>query len=526
MPKGYLSIVLHAHLPFVRHPEHEEFLEEDWLFEAITETYIPIINVLDGLERDGVSYGLTISLSPTLLSMLADPLLQNRYRRFLDRSIELSCKEVDRTRTQPDYHSLALMYHWRLSQAREIFVNRCRGNLIHAFREISEGGRLELITCAATHGYLPLMNLCPQAVRAQVHAAAASFEKHLGRRPRGIWLPECAYEPGTEKFLEEAGIRYFFTEAHGVLHAGPRPKFGVFAPIYCPNGVAVFGRDTESSKQVWSAQEGYPGDYDYRDFYRDIGFDLEYDYIRPYIASTGERKMTGFKYHRITGKTDHKEPYRPDRALEKAAEHAGNFMFNREKQAEHLEGVLGRPPLITAPYDAELFGHWWFEGPDWINFLFRKIAFDQNSIEPVTPSRYLERYPTHQVAAPAASSWGYKGYHEYWLGGTNDWVYPHLTKAADRMVELAQTHPNATGILERALNQASRELLLAQSSDWPFIMTTGTMVDYAVKRIKLHLSRFNRLYHDIGHHSLDTGWLNDLEYRDNLFPEMDFRIYA
>ena len=151
--------------------------------------------------------------------------------------------------------------------------------------------------------------------------------------------------------MEEAGIRFFFTDTHGLLHANPRPKYGAFAPVYCPNGVAVFGRDVESSKQVWSADEGYPGDFSYRDYYRDIGFDLEYEYIRPHIASTGERKMTGFKYHRITGQTDHKEPYHHDEALNRAAEHAGNFMFNREKQVEHLQGIMGKPPIIVAPYD-------------------------------------------------------------------------------------------------------------------------------------------------------------------------------
>ncbi|MFQ5451699.1 MAG: glycoside hydrolase family 57 protein [Nitrospinaceae bacterium] len=525
-PKGYLALVLHAHLPFVRHPEYNEFLEEDWLFEAITETYIPLIHIFEGLVRDETPFRLTLTLTPTLLTMLADPLLQERYRKFLDRSIELSCKEMERTRLQPEFHDLARMYHWRFSQARETFVNRYQNNLIPAFRKFQELGRLELITCGATHGYLPLIGLHPPAVRAQIQTAVQTHEKFLGRKPRGIWLPECAYQPGIEQYLEEAGIRFFFTDTHGILHAQPRPKYGVFAPIYLPNGVAAFGRDVESSKQVWSANEGYPGDYYYREYYRDIGFDLEYDYVKPYISPTGERKMTGFKYYRITGANGQKEPYVPERALSRGAEHAGHFMFNREKQVEHLAGMIDKPPIVVAPYDAELFGHWWFEGPEWLNFLIRKIAFDQDTLELTHPGHYLNLYPTHQVATPSASSWGYKGFHEYWLGEKNDWIYRHLHKAAERMVELTQQHPHATGLVERALNQAARELLLAQGSDWAFIMTSGTMVEYAIKRTRDHLNRFNRLYRDIRNEDLDPEWLAKIEAKDNIFPDLDFRVYT
>ena len=183
--------------------------------------------------------------------------------------------------------------------------------------------------------------------------------------------------------MKEEGIRYFMVDTHGILHGTPRPKYGVFAPVYCKSGVAAFGRDMESSKAVWSAVEGYPGDYNYREFYRDIGFDLDYDYIRPYIHVDGTRINTGIKYHRITGSVDlaFKQPYVRQWAMDKAAEHAGNFMFNREKQIEHLYGYLGKKPIIVSPYDAELFGHWWYEGPEWLNFLMRKIHYDQKTIK-------------------------------------------------------------------------------------------------------------------------------------------------
>ena len=203
-------------------------------------------------------------------------------------------------------------------------------------------------------------------------------------------MPECAYAPGVDEILKENGLKYFFTDTHGILYASHRPRFGIFAPIFCPTGVAAFGRDVESSKQVWSTMEGYPGDYNYREFYRDIGHDLDYEYIKDYIHPDGIRIHTGIKYYKITGKVDlsQKEPYNPGAALAKAAEHAGNFMFNRQHQINYLAGLMDRPPLIVAPYDAELFGHWWYEGPAWLEYLIRKIAFDQNDIELLTPSDY------------------------------------------------------------------------------------------------------------------------------------------
>ncbi|HHY32036.1 MAG TPA: DUF1957 domain-containing protein [Firmicutes bacterium] len=524
--KGYLALVLHAHLPYVRHPEYPDFLEETWLFEAITETYIPLIKVFQGLVRDGVPFRLTMSITPPLASMLLDPLLQERYLRHLAKLTELAEKEVERTRWLPEFNENARMYRDRFHEARRIFEDVYGRNILTPFKELEAQGHLEIITCAATHGYLPLMEICREAVGAQVRIATRFHERAMGRKPIGFWLPECGYNPGDDWFLKEEGIRYFITDAHGVLFASPRPKYGVFAPVYCKSGVAAFGRDMESSKQVWSAREGYPGDYDYREFYRDIGYDLDYDYIRPYIHPSGTRINTGIKYYRITGKTHDKQPYNRRRAIEKAAIHAGNFMFNREKQIEYLASVMDRKPIVVAPYDAELFGHWWFEGPEWLDFLIRKIAYDQNTLALITPGDYLGVYKRNQVSTPSLSSWGYKGYNEVWLEGSNDWIYRHLHKAAERMVELARAYPAAGGLLRRALNQAARELLLAQSSDWAFIMKTGTMVSYAVRRTKEHVWRFTKLYHDIRSSAIDESWLSEIEYRDNIFPDIDYEVYA
>jgi 1,4-alpha-glucan branching enzyme len=526
MNKGYLCLVLHTHLPYVRHPEFEDFLEEDWLYEAITETYIPLINMMERLVADNVDFRLTFSLTPTLITMLEDPLLQERYLKHINKLIELSHHEIERTSWQHDFQGLAVMYLNSFCKARDTFEKYNR-NLVTAFKNMQDMGKIEIITCGATHGFFPLMDVCKESVRAQLKVAVSHYETALGRKPQGIWLPECGYQPGHDELLKESGIRFFFTDSHGVLHGSPRPKYGVFAPVYCRGtGVACFARDLESSKQVWSSIEGYPGDYCYREFYRDIGFDLDFEYIKPYIHPDGIRINTGIKYYRITG-SEEKKPYDPDLARETAASHAGNFLFNREKQVEYLHDFMGKKPIIVSPYDAELFGHWWYEGPMWLEFLIRKIHFDQKTIKMITPSEYLHENPRNQVITPSLSSWGYKGYAEMWMQGTNDWVYRHLHKGSERMTELAKTfsHNHIDDVKRRALNQALRELLLAQSSDWAFILGSGTHTDYAVRRTKEHLLRFTRLYDEIKANTVDESWLSEIEYKDKIFPNIDYRVH-
>lgn len=526
---GYLSFILHAHLPFVRHPEHEDFLEERWLYEAITETYIPLLNCFEQLHKEGVDYKLTMSLSPPLMSMLTDPLLQERYIKHLNQLIELVNKEIERTEEQPQLNKTADMYLDEFKKAKDVFVNKYDKNLVAAFKKFAELGYLDIITCGATHGYLPLMKEHPEAVRAQIEVAVNTHEEYLGKKPEGIWLPECAYYPGLDKILAQYNLRFFTLDTHGVLYAKPRPKHGVFAPIYMQSGVAAFGRDKESAKQVWSSREGYPGDYNYREYYRDIGFDLPLDYVKPYIHADGIRINTGIKYYKITGEDcelQEKKPYEPQVASKKAAEHAKDFVHKRIEQIEYLDGLMDRKPILVAPYDAELFGHWWYEGPEFLKNLIKEIDNNQEKIKLISPLDYLEKYPENQVCQPPMCSWGAKGYNDVWLDDSNDWIYRHLHYAAQKMTELATEHDYPDELTHRALKQAARELLLAQSSDWAFIMKTGTMVEYAVKRTRIHINRFFNLYNQIKSGKIDEDWLSELEEKDNIFSKINYQIYS
>lgn len=532
MPLGYFSLILHAHLPFVRHPEYPEFLEEDWLYEAITEVYLPLIFIFQSLHESGASPRLAINISPPLCEMLADELLQTRYTAHLENLIELAKKEEIRTRDEAaEFHDVAQMYVENLTASHALWNDRYGRNLLNAFRELNDEGVIEIITCAATHGFLPLIST-PEAKNAQIEIAVTNYRKHFGRQPRGIWLAECAYEKGAENLLKAHGIEYFVSDTHAILYGDPRPKYGVHAPVVCPNGVAVFARDVDTSQQVWSADSGYPGNELYREFYRDIGWDAPLEYLLPHLHSDGGRRHLGLKYHRISPRgtpQDRKLPYIPSLARQRAASDAADFIGKRIDQARKLrETFEGHPPLVVSPYDAELYGHWWYEGPQFLDFFFKKMHFDQDDIRCITPGDFLDSDLPIQVQEPIASSWGESGYYKVWLNEGNSWMYPYQHDAERRMTALANRFGDDESVSEQQaqlLDQMARELLLAQSSDWAFQIYQGTTVQYSTRRFESHIQRFNLLADMIESGNVDTELFDEITDRDNIFEEVDFRVY-
>jgi len=502
MEKGYLSLVLHAHLPYVRHPEYKSFLEEDWFFEAITETYIPLIRAFQRLTDDGVDFRMTLSLSPPLVAMLQDPLLQERYIGHISRLTELTEKEMDRNRSEPRLRALAEMYHDLFSDCKRVFTEDYGLDLVQAFRKFRDAGKLDLVTCGATHGYLPLMEQFPSAVRAQIRLAVESHTTHegTGERTRRHLVARVRLLPRRRRLPGGSG-HPVYVRGHPrraqrrsqVPSCGSRPRAGS-AP----------GRRTGTAPSAAGSR----------------------GWRRTSPGPACPRKALGLKYYRITGETDEKELYEPAIARQRVIEHAANFVFNRERQIEHLHDAMGKRPIVVAPYDAELFGHWWFEGPLWLEAFFRKVYEVQGSVRTCTPMDYMGSEGPFQTAKPFHSSWGYKGYSEVWLNTSNHYIYTHLHRAAGRMTELAKAHPHAEGLRLRALNQAARELLLAQASDWAFIIKTGTMAEYAHKRTRAHIARFTRLYEDIRNNRVDETFLHEIEWRDRIFQWLDYRIYA
>jgi 1,4-alpha-glucan branching enzyme len=528
MAKGYLQIILHAHLPYVRHPEYERFLEERWLFEAVTETYIPLIKFFDQLRAEGAPFRLTLSISPTLANMLEDPLLQQRYLNHLDLCIRLADKEIERTRHWGEIHNLARMYRHLFGEAREVFTGRCQLRLARVFKEFSDAGCLELMTCAATHGFLPVLNSSPATVRAQIFAAVHEHQRIFGQMPKGIWIPECGYYPGLEKVLAEAGLRFFVVDSHAIELSDPKPLFGVHAPLYCPSGVAAFGRNPSTSRLVWSDKVGYPGDHNYREYHRDIGYELEQGYLEEFQYAKGIRSHTGIKYHKITGPTQDKHLYNPGKGREVAENQARDFVNRCRDQARHASSRMPLPAVIVSPYDAELFGHWWFEGPQWIYYVLRETVWHGGDLALSTPGDYLKAHPVQQLAIPAPSTWGRNGYNEHWVNQRTEWMWGPLHEAAERMTQTVgrAKKQSLSPLQERALTQAGRELMLAQSSDWPFIITNGTTEQYARRRFHDHLNRCHDLLQRFDQQQIDEKMLSAFECADALLPELDYTLFA
>ncbi len=510
MAKGELALVLHAHLPYVR-SEIPGSLEEDWFFQALMECYLPLLQTLEEAAASKEQRPrVTIGLSPTLLSLLQDEGLKQRFPDWLSIRIDL-LKDVPKSQLEAATH-LSKKIKSQLNQ-----WNNCCGDLIGRFSQLQNSNIVDLLTCAATHGYLPLLREQPEAVNGQLKTAVDEHHRLFGVNPLGIWLPECAYYEGLDNLLVKAGLRYAILDGHGLLHANPRPRYGIYAPICSRGGVAFFGRDSEATLPVWSAKDGYPGHSDYREFHRDLGWDLPINKLNG--IGLKESRPLGLKLHKVTNQNatlNEKEIYEPKLAAKRIKEHAKNYLQGRRAQLEKLSSHIDLKPLLVAPFDAELFGHWWFEGPSFLAELFI-----QASKEKVTFTRLrdvLTEAPKLQLCEPSPSSWGKGGYHDYWLNESNAWIIPEWSKAANAMIESCSTKKK-TKFNTQLLEQAARELLLSQSSDWSFILRAGTTTELAKDRIHRHLSRFWTLMRVLnGEEQITKEALKNLEEEDRIFP--------
>ncbi len=221
MPDGYLNLVLHAHLPFVRHPERDDLLEERWLFEAISETYIPLLQVFHRLLHDGVDFRVTISLSPPLISMLTDSLLQSRFQNHMCKLISLAESEVVRTKTHPHLNALGERIPDKISDILDFF-EACQGNLVPAFAQLQRAGKVELITSTATHAFLPFIET-DEALRAQIATAVKCFANTLGQARRG-----CGYQNARTLPVSTVGSRSLAFVIFSQTHTGWPPQ--ILAP--------------------------------------------------------------------------------------------------------------------------------------------------------------------------------------------------------------------------------------------------------------------------------------------------------
>ena len=546
--QGAFTFVLHSHLPYARQAGRWPHGEE-WLHEAAAETYVPLLSTLTDLAEHEVPAPVTLGITPVLAEQLADPLVIQHFERYVLDRAERAATDVKRFETSGDLHA-AYLAHWYEDAYHRIlatFRQRFNRDLLGAARRLQDSGHLEILTSAATHGYLPLLAR-DSSVSAQLATGVRTYRRHFGRDPRAIWLPECAYRPayeqdgvvrlGLEDFLAEVGVRLFFAETHTVV--GGRPVGKAMAEVIGPYGniarrytvpvtdaapaterttfraygvsrpdVAVIGRNNRTGLQVWSSEHGYPGDFDYREFHKKDG-------------------TSGLQYWRVTGAgvgLGDKDYYHPDWAEGKIESHAHHFARQVEELVRDYRERTGRYGIVAAIYDTELFGHWWFEGVRWLGAVLARLARSE-IVEVSTASSYLEAAPPEEVASLPESSWGTGGGHFTWDNVDTHWMWPIIHEGEARMERLVGRYPNAYGIALDLLNQAARELLLLQASDWPFLITTGQAREYAVQRFQQHSERFDQLADALDREHFHEGTRQlaaDLYERDKVFPDVDYR---
>lgn len=564
---GYVSFTLHSHLPYVvNHGTWPHGME--WLHEAAAETYLPLLRVFADLERQELALKANVNLSPILLEQLSHPVFKQEFPNYLGRKIEAAHKDAEDFKRQGDSSMAEVAHFWVNFYEQTLrHFEALNGDIIKGFRYFYEIGAIEIITCGATHGYFPLLGT-DASIRAQVRTGVETHQRFFGRKPKGIWLPECGYRPagiwqfpvslngwgsaygkavqraGVEQILGENGIEYFHVDTHLVdtstqftpyeLLAGgvpvaveippDHPQKNVYRSYFADTPdrrktqVAFFTRDPRTGIQVWSGDHGYPGDANYLEFHK-------------------KRWPGGNRYWRITGpKIDlgKKLPYYPGVATARTRDHASHFaQITTEALQVYGNNVPGMP-ILSAPFDAELFGHWWFEGPQWLKNVALEYARPDSQIRLITCGEYLERYSPAGFVALPEGSWGANSDNSVWFNQETAWTWKHIYPAEFSVQQMANSGLwKGNQVATRLAQQICRELLLLESSDWQFLITTKHARDYAEKRFNTHLDQLRALL-DIWRRFEATKEipadklpeLEKIEQRDFVFPDIKPELWA
>ena len=574
-PAGFLSFTLHAHLPYVvNHGTWPHGIE--WLHEAAAETYLPLLRVLANLERDGIALNCNLNLSPILLEQLAHPVFKTEFPKYVERKIVAAREDEAYFLSVSESHYAELARFWQkyFTDALRDFEALDR-DIIKGFRHFNDLGLIEIITCCATHGYMPLLGT-DESVRAQVRTAVTTHQRHIGKHPRGMWAPECGYRPsglwnypvtqpdgspiapgfnriGVEQALSESDIDFFVVDTHLIEESARTPSpyellrgevasnsdepmtYNDYRRLYQPYYVdgsyspedkqypaTVFPRDPSTGIQVWSGNFGYPGDGNYLDFHK-------------------KRWPGGHRYWSVTGPhvdMADKQPYDPKAAAERTKSHASHFVhLVWEALKAGMNDTI--PPILCSPFDAELFGHWWFEGPQWLEAVARTLHDYPIGIELISGSQYLDHYPRAGFIKMHEGSWGAEGTNHVWMNPDTSWTYAHIYPAELYLRDVCTAgnwKPDggpAQPIAERIVKQLCRELLLLESSDWQFLITTGAARDYAELRFETHNDQFNELKSLWQHFESGSpvtpeqiARLEAIELRDSIFPDIDPSLWA
>jgi len=556
MALGRFLLCLHSHMPYVLSHGVSPH-GTDWINESTAECYLPLLHTLERLEREGIRPRWTVNMTPILSEQLEDPAFKSGFEDYCQEKIDYAIADGKKFAQEGPLWMQGLAGFWQRTYTRALvqFKHQWGRSVVEGFRHFQDIGSIEIITSGATHGYQPLLGT-EESCRAQVRLGIANYEKHYGRRPRGIWLPECAYRPryewkspvnekevpwmraGTDEILAEEGLEYFFVDSHMIRGGTPlgtyAANFPQLAELFArsekyftppeefrseyehyvlPSGVTCFARDPETTVKVWSGDAGYPGDEYYLEFHKQLyPGRLKYWRISPNKADLGQ-----------------KQPYDPYEAYDRIGSHAVDLVGVLKEALARYRGKADRNGTLVAMYDTELFGHWWWEGPEFLYELARNIHAD-GDLEMVSGGDVMDTDPARHLITLPEGSWGEGGYHYIWLNHENSWTWEKLYPIERRLRTMAETY--AEGPAKEIVQQAARELLLAEASDWQFLISTVSARDYSEIRFADHVARFERLadiadYVHLGTpiRADDAAFLAECQVKDAPFAELDLAMW-
>jgi len=539
-----ISLVLEAHLPFVREYSKEDDVnhsgEEERFFEYVSETLLPLLDVLNRLENDHVHFRLGLVISPVLCHMLCDEHLQKKYLAFLDKQIAFGEREIQRTSGNSGTNKLAKIYYDQMADRRFLYTEKYERNLLKAFDTYKRRGKIEILGSCATNAFLPFLDHNPESLQAQMEIPASIFRRHFGSCSQGFWMPCLGWTPAIEPYLKAYNYSYTIVDSRGLLLGSPAPQNGCFTPARTQDGIYILARDHYAMREI----ENISVNNLYRNNNRDIGYELPKKDVSQFQSAEGGRSRTGYKYwsrHHTAnsivnpaGSASANEIsraggsaiYDSQAAENKALEQSKIFLEKTAARLEESAKYLQDAPISLIANNADNFGRFWHEGWRFVESLFRTAA-EYKDLKFVCPGEYIFRQglSSLQAVTPEFSSGCVNGYAETWLDVSNDWIYRHLYRAMERMTELAERFPDDTGLKERALNQAAREILLAQSSDWPALLYNQDSTEFARNKAENSLRNFTTIYEALGSNYISTEWLTTLERRHNIFPNINYRVF-